>query len=170
MENREKIKMRNQFDDLSDCTGYYLEELGKLDSFANESSELTRKEKKRLHNYITFFFFEALETLKNKAKSNKMVNKTEINEFNKEFKETHESHFKSFLKSVSYIPKIILKGTNNIIKLITKDKKQSKIEIVSETEQQLNNIDIKVLENSQSCENIKENDDISLSESEENSN
>ena len=163
MENKEKIKLSNKFDDLSECTEYYLEELGKIDSFANESNDLTRKEKKKLHNYITFFFFEDLETLKNKAKSNKMVDKTEISEFNKEFKEQHSSSFKSIIKGMVSIPRVILRGTKNAMRLIIKGRKEANIDIITDAAPQIDNVSNKLIEHNQSDENDEHIEDLTLS-------
>ena len=125
MENEKKEIKLHSFDDLCDCTEYYYEELGKLDAFAAEKAELSKKEKKRIHSIIMKFFYYDLNIVDKKRNTEKFIDKTELKEFNKTYKKEHKGLIsRSFKKALSFPKKLI--------NIMTKGKKYPEIEIVEE--------------------------------------
>lgn len=96
-----------------------------------------------------------------------MVDKTEISEFNKEFKEQHSSSFKSIIKGMVSIPRVILRGTKNAIRLIIKGRKEPSIDIITDANSQIENKSNKSIEYNQSDENNEQNEDFTLSASDD---
>ena len=109
--DKNKIEIQNKFDDLSECTEYYYDELGKLSAIRDEDDKsLSKKEAKKMHDYIMFFFFSAMDNLKNKAVINEKVDKVETKEFKKDFLKEHKSKqdlFKTIFKPFVIVGKKI---------------------------------------------------------------
>lgn len=112
------IDLETRFNDLSECTEYFYDEIGKLDSVKSETNQFTRRELKMLHKFIVFFFFSSLNGLKSRMKSVNKVDKTAVKEFNKEFKDNHKPGlFKKLLSKHKNKPSVelITEGTEQLL-------------------------------------------------------
>ena len=98
--DRERINIENRFDDLSECSEYYYDELGKLNSIRPGAGTLTKKEAKVLKRKIMYFLNTSLDNLQAKAKANDKVDKAEIKDFNKEFKKENKKRHLGGLKGL----------------------------------------------------------------------
>lgn len=126
--DKKHIDLETKFNDLAECTEYFYDEIGKLDSVKSETNQFTRRELKILHRFIVFFFFSSLNGLKSRMKSVYKVDKTAVKEFNKEFKNTHKpSVFKNLLSN--------LHKNKPSVELITEETEQLLTDIFSSAEE-----------------------------------
>lgn len=86
---KEKIAVQ-QFDDLSECTEYYYDELGKLKAVENVG-HLNKKEVKRVHNFLMSSFFDTMDSLGKKSVVANKMDKVETKESKKEFEQEHKT-------------------------------------------------------------------------------
>ena len=121
MENREKINLHNRFDDLSECTEYYYDELGKLMEMSGGTVKFKKKDQMKLYGIIMDSYFMNLAVLNEKMKANKAVDKTEIKEFNTEYKNAHKKAPKHSLKA----------GLRKLINKISKGKYCVDVELIA---------------------------------------
>lgn len=129
--DKEKIDIANRFNDLSDCTEYYYDELGKLNAVRPGSGDLTKKEGKRIRKRIMSFLNSALDNLEMKSKAIDAVDKAEVEDFNKEFKaEKPQSFLSRACKAIANFPK-------KVVCALTRGKKCADIEISAPEEQEL---------------------------------
>lgn len=138
--DKEKIEFDNKFNDFAECSEYYYDELGKLNSLRPGAGNLTRKEGKNLHKRIMKFLNSDLDNLDLKRKANKIVDKTEIKEFNKEFKKEHTGFFSNLVKSTFTLPKkfINLFKNNKNIEVISSEQAETQL-LTSTTDDCKNN-------------------------------
>lgn len=121
MENREKIKLHNRFDDLSECTEYYYDELGKLMEMSGGAVKFKKKDQMKLYGIIMDSYFMNLAVLNEKMKANKAVDKREIKEFNAEYKNAHKKSYTHSLKA----------GLRKLINKISKGKYCVDVELIA---------------------------------------
>ena len=122
--DKEKIDIENRFNDLSECSEYYYDELGKLNAVRPGAGDLTRKEGKKLKNKIMYFLFSSIDNLQAKAKANDKVDKAEIKDFNKEFKKERANQKTT-----------VLNWPRKLINLLTRGRRGNQIEIESPDDQ-----------------------------------
>ena len=129
--DKEVIEFDCKFNDFAEISEYYYDELGKLNAMRPGSGDLTRREAKRQHKRIVYFMDSSYNNLKLKKKSSDKVEKTEIQEFNKEYEAQHKkpNFFVTTMKSIVNIPK-------KMINIITKGKKCAQVELISPEEVQ----------------------------------
>lgn len=122
MENREKIRIENKFDDFAECTDYYYDELGKLMEMSDGTVKFKKKDQMRLYSMIMDSYFANLSVINEKLKANKVVDKTEIKEFKSDFKKAHQNS--SFTKALKLpfvgLCKLTNLSKNGLRKLINK--------------------------------------------------
>lgn len=100
-----------QFSDLADCTEYFYNELGKLDSVA-----MTKREYKKLHKLIMRNFFASLAILKQRQSLQTEVDKFTISNYKEELKNAQKAiHPKNTLKNVDESKKIELSKPEEVI-------------------------------------------------------
>lgn len=121
MENREKIKLHNRFDDLSECTEYYYDELGKLMEMSGGSVKFKKKDQTKVYEIIMGSFLTNLSTLNEKVKANKAVDRTEIKEFSSEYKNAHKKTSTHSLKA----------GLRKLINKVSKGKYCVDVELIA---------------------------------------
>lgn len=91
----------NLYDEFSECTTHYYDELGKLD----ECSEFfTRKQCKQLRNRIISLLFDNIDTL---FKKENVSNKVEKNEIKKMFNKYNQENNKGFTQKTKSLLTII---------------------------------------------------------------
>lgn len=123
----ERIEIQHKFDDFAECTEYYYDELGKLEAVRDNGKSLSRKEVKKMHQYIMTSFFAAMDNLKDKAKAQAKVEKTEVKEFNKAYTEEHNlSKWRPF-KSAMQVMLKPAKAIGNKAAALFKHKKEPEV-------------------------------------------
>lgn len=129
--DKEVIEFDCKFNDFAEISEYYYDEFGKLNAMRASGGSFTKKEAKKMRKRIIFFMDSSFDNLKLKKKSSDKVEKTEIEEFNKEYKAEHKkiNIFISTMKSIVNIPK-------KMINIMTKGKKCAQVELISPEEAQ----------------------------------
>ena len=123
----ERIEIQHKFDDFAECTEYYYDELGKLEAVRDNGKSLSKKEVKKMHQYIMTSFFAAMDNLKDKAKAQAKVEKTEVKEFNKAYTEEHNlSKWRPF-KSAMQVMLKPAKAIGNKAAALFKHKKEPEV-------------------------------------------
>ena len=132
----ERIEIQHKFDDFAECTEYYYDELGNLEAVRDNGKSLSRKEVKKMHQYIMTSFLAAMDNLKDKAKAQAKVEKTEVKEFNKAYTEEHNlSKWRPF-KSAMQVMLKPAKAIGNKAAALLKHKKKPEPEVVQIADEQ----------------------------------
>lgn len=130
-----KIEIQ-QFDDLSECTEYFYDELGKLNS-VKQTGYLNKKEAKRLHNIVMDSFLSTIGNLKFKADVTNKMDKVTTKEAKEEFKKEHSKGL--IQKTATAIRTSTTKvGTaigSAFRLMIPKSKRVAKVDVLTEEEE-----------------------------------
>lgn len=130
--DREIIEFDHKFTDLSQCTEYFLDELGKFNSFCPGAFEFNKKEQKRYKKRLMSLFDSSLDSFERRRKVNDFVDKTEVKQFDKAYKKEHSTNaFVKGLKATISFPK-------KAINFLTKGKKCDQIDVISEGQLTMN--------------------------------
>ncbi len=117
----------NLYDEFSECTTHYYDELGKLD----ECSEFfTKKQCKQLRNRIISLLFDNIDTL---FKKENVSNKVEKNEIKKMFNKYNQENNKGFTQKTKSLLTIIKDKINT--KKLGQTSQQVQIEVSKSVEQ-----------------------------------
>lgn len=99
--NKEVFYVEKRFDDFSDCTDFYYEELGKL----SQVVEMSKHERRRVHKLIMESMFASFKVLMKKEKQLNDINKTTDKELYDSFKKSRKQSLSCF----SRIKKLFIK-------------------------------------------------------------
>ena len=129
--DKDRVRMQHKFDDFAECTEYYYDELGKLEAAKENGNSLSRKEAKKMHDYIMASFFAEMNNLKAKSESNAMIDKTEVKEFNKEYKAAHKV---SVMRKVAPVMQKAIQPVKHAISYIggLVKRRNPKVEVIEE--------------------------------------
>lgn len=124
-----------QFDDLSECTEYFYDELGKLNS-VKQTGYLNKKEAKRLHNIVMDSFLSTIGNLKFKADINNKMDKVITKEAKEEFQKEHNVGFiQKTTKAIKISTTKVGSAIGSTLKLmLPKSKRVAKVDVLTEEE------------------------------------
>lgn len=153
---REKIKLENRFDDLSECTEYYYDEIGKLVEVSGGMINFKKKDMKILYKYIMKSYFSSLEILNEKMKANKTVDKTEIKKFNRDYKKEHKNTISNVLllpfKGLYTLSNMSINAFKKMINKVSHGKYFAQVDILPLSETSSNNLlDEALIQESEPC-------------------
>lgn len=127
---KEQVYIEKRFDDFSQCTDYYYEELGKL----SQVPELTKREEKRVKKVIMNSMFASFKVLKKEEKQLNEMAETMDKELYNDFKSSREDKpgFLSKIKQIFKKDKKIEVLEHNEVKALEQNiSSQASDEIVS---------------------------------------
>lgn len=129
-----KIEIQN-FDDLSECTEYFYDELGKLNA-VKQTGYFNKKEAKRLHNIIMDSFLSTIGNLKFKADINNKMDKVTTKEAKEEFQKEHNVGFiQKTTKAIKISISKVGTAIGSTLKLmLPKSKRVTKVDVLTEEE------------------------------------
>ncbi len=135
MGSKDKVRIYNEFDDVSECTEYYLDELKKLD-LGKRGGFLSKKEHKKLHNDEMFFFNTSMEILKLRFKTSTKMDKVTTKEAKEEFQKEHNVGFiQKTTKAIKISTSKVGIAIGSTLKLmLPKSKRVAKVDVLTEEE------------------------------------
>lgn len=124
-----------QFNDLAECTEYFYDELGKLNS-VKEKGHLNKKEIKKLHNIVMNSFLSVMGNLKFKADVSNKIDKVTTKEAKEDFQKEHNT---GLIQKTAKVIKITSTKVGGVIGtafklMLPKSKRPTKVDILTEEE------------------------------------